>query len=60
MTLYKIVGTHIVCGHEPGSTVGDDDLAGADVTHLIEAGHIEPISTPKATKADPAPITQED
>lgn len=57
MALYKIVGPLPVCGHEPGSTVGDDDLTGADVTHLIEAGHLEPT---KAVKADPAPITQED
>lgn len=58
MTLYKIVGPLNICGHEPGSTVGDDDLAGADVGHLIETGHIEPIR--KATKADPAPVNQED
>lgn len=58
MTTYKIVGPLNICGHEPGSTVGDDDLAGADVTHLIGAGHIEPIT--KANKAEPAPITQED
>lgn len=57
MALYKIVGSLPVCDHEPGSTVGDDDLTGADVTHLIEAGHLEPT---KATKAAPAPITQED
>lgn len=59
MAIYKIVGPHLVCGHEPGSTVDDDDLAGADVEHLIGAGHIEPVNT-KAAKADPAPTTQED
>lgn len=62
MKTYKIVGTHRVCGHEPGCTVDVDELAGADVDHLIEAGHITPITpiTTKATKATPAPTIQED
>ena len=59
MSIYKIVGTHRVCGHEPGCTVDVDELAGADVDHLIKAGHITPITT-KATKATPAPTIQED
>ena len=57
MTTYKIVGPHRVADHEPGSTVTDVDLAGLNVTHLIEAGHLAPT---KAAKAEPAPINQED
>ncbi len=57
MTIYKIVGPHRVADHEPGSTVTDVDLAGLNVTHLVEAGHIAPT---KAAKAEPAPTPQED
>jgi len=57
VTVYKIVGPQRVAGHEPGSTVTDGDLAGLNVPHLIEAGHIAPI---KAAKAEPAPTNQED
>ena len=59
MATYKIVGSCIVCGHEPGSVVKSDDLTGANVDHLLEAGHIAPVST-KAAPADTAPTTQED
>lgn len=59
MSSYKIVGPHPVCGHEPGDVVKSDDLTGANVDHLIEAGHIAPVTT-KAPKADTAPTTQED
>jgi len=52
---YKIVGNHNVVGHEPGSIISDDDLAAVDVQHLIDAGHITPVS--KAVKA--APVTNE-
>jgi hypothetical protein len=52
---YKIVGNHNVVGHEPGNIVSDDDLAAVDVQHLIDAGHITPVS--KAAKA--APVTNE-
>jgi hypothetical protein len=52
---YKIVGNHYVVGHEPGSIITDDDLAEVDVQHLIDAGHITPVS--KAVKA--APVTNE-
>jgi len=57
VTVYKIVGPQRVAGHEPGSTVTDGDLAGLNVSHLIEAGHIAPS---KAAKAEPAPTNQED
>jgi hypothetical protein len=52
---YKIVGNHNVVGHEPGSIITDDDLADVNVQHLIDAGHITPVS--KAAKA--APVTNE-
>jgi hypothetical protein len=52
---YKIVGNHSVVGHESGSIITDDDLAAVDVQHLIDAGHITPVS--KATKV--APVTNE-
>jgi hypothetical protein len=56
MTTYKIVGGHRVADHEPGDILTTEDLAGLNVDHLIEAGHIE--ATTKATKADAT--TQED
>jgi hypothetical protein len=52
---YKIVGNHNVVDREPGSIITDDDLAAVDVQHLIDAGHITPVS--KAAKA--APVTNE-
>ncbi len=55
MSEYKIVGNHNVVGHEPGNIISDDDLAAVDVQHLIDAGHITPVS--KAVKA--APVTNE-
>ena len=58
MALYKIVGPLPVVGCEPGSSVSDDDLAGLDVTFLLEVGHIAPQQ--KAAKADPVPVNPED
>lgn len=55
MSDYKIVGNHNVVGREPGSIITDDDLAAVNVQHLIDAGHITPVS--KAAKA--APVTNE-
>lgn len=55
MKEYKIVGNHNVVGHEPGNIITDDDLVAVDVQHLIDAGHITPVS--KAVKA--APVTNE-
>jgi hypothetical protein len=42
-----------VAGKQPGETVTTDDLDGCDVNHLVEAGHIAPISksTTKAAQA---------
>jgi hypothetical protein len=57
MSTYKIVGGHRVADHEPGDTLTTEDLAGLNVDHLIEAGHIE-ANTIKAAKADAT--TQED
>ncbi len=59
MTTYKIVGGHRVADREPGDILTTEDLAGLNVDHLIEAGHIESTSnTTKAAKADAT--TQED
>jgi hypothetical protein len=51
MDTFKIVGSHNVVGHEPGSVITSDDLAGIDTQHLIDVGHIEP--TNKSRKAEP-------
>ena len=53
MSTYKIVGPLPVAGKQPGETVTTDDLDGCDVNHLVEAGHIAPISksTTKAAQA---------
>lgn len=58
METYKIVGSHVVVGHEPGSVITSDDLVGVDVEHLISAGHIEPTS--KGRKAVEPINNQED
>lgn len=58
MNTYQIVGPLRVAGHEPGDIVTDEDLAGLNVDHLIEAGHLSAASK-KAGKAE-APTTQED
>lgn len=55
MSEYKIVGDHNVVGREPGQIITDDDLVDVSVQHLIDAGHIAPVS--KATKV--APVTNE-
>lgn len=53
--MYQIVGPHRVCGFEPGANVDEDDLSGADVAHLIAAGHIAPSKKlPKAKPEDSA------
>jgi len=49
MGTYKITGGFPVAGKNPGETVTDDDLKGANVTVLIEAGCITPT---KARKGD--------
>jgi hypothetical protein len=51
MDTFKIVGSHNVVGHEPGDIITSGDLAGVDIQHLIDAGHIEPTS--KSRKAEP-------
>ena len=55
MSEYKIVGNHNVVDREPGNINTDDYHAAVDVQHLIDAGHITPVS--KAAKA--APVTNE-
>lgn len=57
MKQYKIAGSHFVCGHEPGSIITDDDLAAVDVQHLIDAGHITPVSKP--AKAEPVTLEKD-
>ena len=51
MDTFKIVGSHNVVGHEPGSIINEDDLTGLDIQHLIDAGHLAPTS--KGRKAEP-------
>jgi hypothetical protein len=53
---YEITGTHKVCGHNPGDKVTADQLAGADIQHLIDGGHLQPIAnkTPPAVKGEVA------
>lgn len=57
---YKIVGGHSVAGGEPGDIITSDDLAGLNVDHLIESGHIEPVAPKKAGKAESTPTIEED
>jgi hypothetical protein len=50
--MYEVVGNHSVCGHAPGSIVDADGFDGADVAHLIAAGHIVPVVKSKKTTND--------
>ena len=49
---YKIIGTSKVANHEPGETITDDDLAGANIEALVASGHLRPKTKPKALKAE--------
>lgn len=51
MSKYKVVGPHAVCGHTPGSVVDVADLAGGDVAHLVNAGHVAPVVESKKATA---------
>ena len=42
---YKVI-TNRLAGHEPGDTITEADLEGANIDALIEAGHISK-NTPK-------------
>jgi hypothetical protein len=48
---YRIVSTHTVCGHVPGTVVDGDDLVGGDVAHLLASGHIVPVKQSKMAEA---------
>lgn len=52
MASYKVIGGREVAGKQAGETVSEDDLAGCNIPALIEAGHLAPITTTKATKAE--------
>lgn len=55
-TKYEITGTHKVCGHNPGEKVTADQLNGADIQHLIDGGHLQPVTSknPPAAKGEVA------
>lgn len=61
MATYRIVGHRRVAGHQPGETVTETELVGADVPALIAAGHLAPAKAAKATsaKADEAEPNKE-
>ena len=47
MATYKVVSDREVAGKHTGEMISDDDLAGANVDALIEAGHIQKIKSTK-------------
>jgi hypothetical protein len=49
--IYEVVGPRRVCGYWPGSHLTVDDLADANIDHLIAAGHIVKVSTAQTKKA---------
>ena len=59
MAKYKITGNRPIAGNQPGQTIDDTNLDGANIAALIEAGHLQP-TTSKTTKADEATDTEED
>ena len=50
MAAYKVIGAHKVGGCAPGGTVEIEDEA--DAARLIDGGHIEPKTKPKAPKGE--------
>jgi hypothetical protein len=55
-TKYEITSTHQVCGKNPGEVVTADELADADIQHLIDGGHLQPVKSknPPVKKDDVA------
>tara|TARA_R110000868_G_scaffold90001_1_gene250151 strand:- start:63 stop:221 length:159 start_codon:yes stop_codon:yes gene_type:complete len=42
---YKIIGPLRVADKDPGEIVTLEDLAGSNISALVEAGHIQPIKS---------------
>jgi hypothetical protein len=42
---YKVLSGRLV-GHEPGDTVTEDELVGANVAALVAAGHLAAVDAP--------------
>ena len=53
MAQYKIVGPLRVANREPGEILSEEDLAGLDISHLIETGHIASIKKGREATAEP-------
>jgi hypothetical protein len=54
---FLVTGSRPVAGKNPGATVHETDLAGANIDALVSAGHLTP--TPKTPKADKAEAPKE-
>lgn len=50
MAKFRIISNRRVCGFAPGEIVEDNDLVGADVAHLVDAGHIAPVRAGKRSE----------
>lgn len=49
MAQYKVT-SHRLVGHNEGSLVSDNDLVGANINALIEAGHIAEVGSKSPKK----------
>ena len=54
---WTVTGPFVVAGVAPGGTVTAALLEGADINHLVAAGHLTPTARP--VKADKATDTKE-
>lgn len=52
---YIVTGPFRVAGVEPGGTVTNEQLEGADINHLVDAGHLVPNRPVKAEQATTNP-----
>jgi hypothetical protein len=46
MASYKVISNRVV-GKKAGDAITDEELAGANIEALIEAGHLAPVNTKK-------------
>ncbi len=57
---YVVAGSRRVAGHEPESTVTEDDLGDAPVEYLIAVGHLAVAPAAKKAPASVPETSEED
>ena len=59
MAKYTVSGRRAVAGHQPGETVDERDLVGANVAALVAGGHLVPLRSKPASKVEATPAETE-